>query len=192
MKTNILLSGVGGQGILTIAAILDTAAIHQDLNVKQSEIHGMSQRGGAVHSHVRISDKEIFSDLIPLGKADLIISVEPMESLRYLPFLKDGGWLITDSKSFDNILDYPDEAKLLQEIKDYKNTIVVDATKMAKDLGNSRAANIILLGAIADKIPLPEQSLIDAIKLLFSKKSERIVNLNIDAFNAGKNLFINS
>jgi len=190
MKTNILLSGVGGQGILTIAAILDTAAINEDLNVKQSEIHGMSQRGGAVHSHVRISDKEIFSDLIPLGKADLIISVEPMESLRYLPFLKDGGWLITDSKSFDNIQDYPDEAKLIQQIKDHKNTIVIDATKMAKDLGNSRAANIILLGLASDKIPLPEESLIDAIKLLFAKKSERIINLNIDAFYLGKNLKI--
>ncbi len=186
MKTNIILSGVGGQGILTIAAILDTAAIHQDLNVKQSEIHGMSQRGGAVHSHVRISDEEIYSDLIPQGKADLIISVEPMESLRYLPYLKENGWLITDSKSFDNILDYPDESKLIQEIKSHPNTIVLDATKIAKELGNSKAANIVLLGAIADKIPLPEQSLIDAIKLLFSKKSERIVNLNLEAFNTGK------
>jgi indolepyruvate ferredoxin oxidoreductase beta subunit len=190
MKTNIILSGVGGQGILTIAAILDTAAINQDLHVKQSEIHGMSQRGGAVHSHVRISDKEIYSDLIPLGKADLIISVEPMESLRYLPFLKDGGWLITDSKSFDNILDYPDQAKLIQEIKNHKNTIVIDATKMAKKLGNSRAANIILLGIAANKIPLPEKSLLDAIKLLFFKKSEKIVNLNLEAFNVGKNISV--
>ena len=188
MKTNIILSGVGGQGILTIAAILDTAAIHQDLNVKQSEIHGMSQRGGAVHSHVRISDKEIFSDLIPEGKADLILSVEPMESLRYLPFLKENGWLITDSKSFDNILDYPDETQLLNEIKSHKNTLVLDATKIAKELGNSRAANIVLLGAASSKIALPEKSLIDAIKKLFAKKSERIINLNIEAFYKGKEL----
>ena len=188
MKTNILLSGVGGQGILTIAAILDTAAIHQNLNVKQSEIHGMSQRDGAVHSHVRISDKEIFSDLIPEGKADVILSVEPMELLRYLPFLKENGWMITDSKSFDNILDYPDESVLLEQIKSHKNTIVLDATKIAKELGNSRAANIVLLGAIASKIPLPEKSLLDAIKLLFAKKSERIIQLNMDAFFAGKSL----
>jgi len=188
MKTNIILSGVGGQGILTIAAILDTAALHQDLNVKQSEIHGMSQRGGAVHSHVRISDKEIFSDLIPEGKADLILSVEPMESLRYLPFLKENGWLITDSKSFDNILDYPDETQLLNEIKSHKNTLVLDATKIAKELGNSRAANIVLLGAASSKIALPEKSLIDAIKKLFAKKSERIINLNIEAFYKGKEL----
>lgn len=188
MKSNIILSGVGGQGILTIAAILDTAAIHQNLNIKQSEIHGMSQRGGAVHSHVRISDNEIFSDLIPQGKADLILSVEPMESLRYLPFLNEDGWLITDSKSFDNIQDYPDEVKLLNQIKTHKNTIVIDATKMAKDLGNSKAANIILLGVASKIIPLPKDSLIDAIKLLFAKKSERIINLNIDAFNLGVNL----
>ena len=190
MKTNIILSGVGGQGILTIAAILDTAAIQQNLYVKQSEVHGMSQRGGAVHSHVRISDKEIFSDLIPQGKADIILSVEPMESLRYLPFLKKDGWLITDSKSFDNILDYPDEVKLLNEIRNHKNTIVIDATKMAKELGNSRAANIILLGAISHKISLSEESIINAIKTLFAKKSERIVNLNIEAFYAGKNVMV--
>ncbi len=188
MKTNIVLAGVGGQGILTIAAILDTAAIQQDLNVKQSEIHGMSQRGGAVHSHVRISDKEIFSDLIPKGKADLILSVEPMELLRYLPFLKEDGYLITDSKSFDNIMDYPDETKLINEIKAHKNSIVIDATKIAKDLGNSKAANIVLLGAATSKIPLSEASLLDAIKTLFSKKSERIITLNINAFFKGKEL----
>jgi len=188
MKTNILLSGVGGQGILTIAAILDTAALQQNLNIKQSEIHGMSQRGGAVHSHVRISDKEIFSDLIPQGKADLILSVEPMELLRYVPFLKENGWLITDSKSFDNILDYPDEKKLLEEIRTHKNALIIDATKIAKELGNSKAANIVLLGAAASKITLPEKSLIDAIKTLFAKKSERIIQLNIDAFYKGKEL----
>ena len=94
---NIILSGVGGQGILTIAAVLDTASLNQNLYVKQAEVHGMSQRGGAVQSHVRISDKIIYSDLIPLGKADMILSVEPMELLRYLPYLKPEGWLITDS-----------------------------------------------------------------------------------------------
>ena len=88
MITNILLAGVGGQGILTIAAILDTAALNNGLFFKQSEVHGMSQRGGAVQSHVRIGDGNIYADLIPKGKADIIISMEPMESLRYLPYLK--------------------------------------------------------------------------------------------------------
>ena len=102
MKTNIIIAGVGGQGILTISTILDMAAFNNNLYIKQSEVHGMSQRGGAVQSHVRISDKEVFSDLIPLGKADMIISVEPMELLRYLPYLKEDGWLITDAEPFVN------------------------------------------------------------------------------------------
>src|SRR5210317_172442 len=117
MNTNIILSGVGGQGILTIAAALDTAALIENLNIKQSEVHGMSQRGGAVQSHVRISDKEIFSDLIPEGKADLILSVEPMELLRYMPFLKKKGWIITDSKPFITPANYPDQEQIYDQIK---------------------------------------------------------------------------
>ena len=128
MKTNIILSGVGGQGILTIAAVLDTAALNQDLYVKQAEVHGMSQRGGAVQSHVRISDSVIHSDLIPFGKADMILSVEPMELLRYLPYLKEDGWLITDSEPFINNKNYPEKDTLFKEIKSHPNIIIVEAT----------------------------------------------------------------
>ncbi|WP_456462940.1 indolepyruvate oxidoreductase subunit beta [Lutibacter sp.] len=188
MKTNILLAGVGGQGILTIAAILDTAALASNLHLKQSEIHGMSQRGGAVQSHVRISDTKIYSDLIPQGKADMIISVEPMELLRYLPFLKKDGYLITDLNPFLNITDYPELEELYAEIKSYPNNIIIDAKKIAKDLGNSRATNIVLLGAASSIIPLSEESLKQAIKTLFKRKGERIVNKNIDAFNKGKEI----
>jgi indolepyruvate ferredoxin oxidoreductase beta subunit len=186
MKTNIILSGVGGQGILTIAAVLDTAALDQNLFVKQAEVHGMSQRGGAVQSHVRISDKEIFSDLIPLGKADMILSVEPMEMLRYLPYLKPDGWLITDSEPFINNKNYPEKATLFEEIGLHPNNIIVDATNIAKKIGNSKAANMVLLGAASSLIPLSEASLMKAIKTLFQRKSERIINMNIEAFNAGK------
>jgi indolepyruvate ferredoxin oxidoreductase beta subunit len=188
MKTNIILAGVGGQGILTIAAILDTAALASNLNIKQSEVHGMSQRGGAVQSHVRISDKEIFSDLIPLGKADIIISVEPMELLRYLPFLKEDGYLVTDSNPFENIADYPEFETLYKEIKTHPNHILIDAKKIAKDLGNSRATNIVLVGAASSLLPLSEESLLNAIKSLFERKGERIVKKNIDAFNKGKEI----
>ncbi len=186
MKTNIILSGVGGQGILTIAAVLDTAALDQNLFVKQAEVHGMSQRGGAVQSHVRISDKEIFSDLIPLGKADMILSVEPMELLRYLPYLKPDGWLITDSEPFINNKNYPEEESLIKEIELHPNNIIVEATEIAKKIGNSKAANMVLLGAASSLIPLSDRSLMKAIKTLFQRKSERIINLNIEAFNAGK------
>lgn len=186
MKTNIILSGVGGQGILTIAAVLDTAALNQDLFIKQSEVHGMSQRGGAVQSHVRISDKEIHSDLIPEGKADLILSVEPMESLRYLPFLKKDGWLVTDSETFINTSNYPEKSDLFDQIKKHPNHVIVDATEIAKKIGNSKVANIVLLGAASALIPLSEDSLIAAIKELFQHKSEKIVKLNLEAFSEGK------
>ena len=188
MKINIILSGVGGQGILTIAAVLDTAALEQDLFVKQAEVHGMSQRGGAVQSHVRISDKEIFSDLIPLGKADMILSVEPMELLRYLPYLKPDGWLITDSEPFINNKNYPEQETLFKEIESHPSNIIVDATKIAKKIGNSKAANMVLLGAASSLIPLSEESMLKAINTLFQRKSDRIIKLNIEAFNAGKHL----
>ena len=188
MKINIILSGVGGQGILTIAAVLDTAALDQNLFVKQSEIHGMSQRGGAVNSHVRISDHEIYSDIIPEGAAEIILSVEPMELLRQLPFLKKEGWLITDSKTFENILDYPKKDNLYKQIKSHPNHIIINATDEAKKIGNSKVANMILLGAASIIIPLPEESLQNAIKKLFKNKSEKILQLNIEAFEKGKEL----
>jgi len=188
MKVNIILAGVGGQGILTIAAILDMAALSSKLNIKQSEVHGMSQRGGAVQSHVRISSKEIYSDLIPQGKADLIIAVEPMESLRYLPFLKKGGYLVTDSNPFVNISNYPDFEKVYETINALPNSILIDAKKIAKDLGNARATNVVLLGAAASLLPLSSNQLEEAIQNLFNRKGERIVNKNLEAFAKGKEI----
>ncbi|HEY9185247.1 MAG TPA: indolepyruvate oxidoreductase subunit beta [Salegentibacter sp.] len=186
MKTNIILSGVGGQGILTIAAVLDTAALSENLFIKQSEVHGMSQRGGAVQSHVRISDKEIFSDLIPEGKADLILSVEPMELLRYLHFLSEDGWLVTDSEPFINTANYPDKNDLFDQIKKHPKNIIVNATEIAKSIGNSKVANMVLLGAASTILPLSEESLLAAITKLFQHKSERIIKLNQEAFFEGK------
>jgi len=188
MTTNIILAGVGGQGILTIATVIDTAALQSNLFVKQAEVHGMSQRGGAVQSHVRISDKEIFSDLIPEGKADIILSVEPMESLRYLPFLKKEGWLITDSSPFINITDYPEKETLYKKINAIPNTILANATDIAKELGNSKAANIVLLGIASNLLSLSEESILDAITSLFSRKGQRVVDKNIEAFFKGKEI----
>jgi len=188
MKINIILAGVGGQGILTIATVLDTAALSNNLNIKQSEVHGMSQRGGAVQSHVRISDKEIFSDLIPKGKADMIISIEPMELLRYLPFLRKNGFLITDSNPFNNIKKYPELDEIYNEINSHPNCILIDAKKIAKDLGNSKATNIVLLGAASSLLPLSDESLQKAIKTLFERKGDRIVNKNLEAYLKGKEI----
>lgn len=186
MKSNIILSGVGGQGILTIAAVIDIAALTQNLNIKQSEVHGMSQRGGAVQSHVRISDKTIYSDLIPRGQADLILSVEPMELLRYIPYLNKNGWIITDSSTFENILDYPDKHELFKQIKSHHNHIILNAKQEAKKLGNSKVANMILLGAASSFIPLKEDDFAQAIRFFFKGKSAKITEINIKAFKRGK------
>jgi indolepyruvate ferredoxin oxidoreductase beta subunit len=186
VKNDIIIAGVGGQGILTIAATIGIAALHQDLNLKQAEVHGMSQRGGAVQSHLRISDTEIASDLIPLGSANLILSVEPMESLRYLPYLSDQGWLVTNSNPMVNIPDYPDLKKLTEEIKRVANFIVLDAREIAKEAGLARFSNIVMLGAATPFIDIPVESFEFGISSIFSRKGEEIVNLNMKAFEIGR------
>ena len=186
MKKDIVLGGVGGQGILTIAAIIGTAALHEGLYLKQSEVHGMSQRGGDVQSHLRISSNPIASDLIPEGKADMVISVEPMESLRYVNMLsKNEGWLITSMNPFTNISDYPDLEVILHEIWKLPRYITINAEKTAKEAGSIKAANIVVLGASAPFVGLKYESLEHAIRTVFSKKGEDIVNLNLKALKLG-------
>jgi len=186
MKKDIILAGVGGQGILTIAAGIGYAAIEAGLNIKQSETHGMSQRGGDVQSHLRISDKEIASDLIPQGKADMIIGVEPMESLRYLPMLAEDGWLITNTTPFVNIPNYPDINILMAEIKMLKHHIALDADAMAHEIKSPRSANIVVLGAASPFLDIDLAMIENAIKLLFGKKGDDIVRLNLEALKAGR------
>ena len=188
MKKDIILAGVGGQGILSIAAIIGTAAIDSKLHLKQAEVHGMSQRGGDVQSHLRISDKPIHSDLIPNGGADLIISVEPMESLRYLPYLSENGWLITNTKAFVNIPNYPDYDELMNTIKSLPNHIALDADNIAKEIGSSRSMNIVVLGAAATFLGLPYKKLEEGIKAIFGRKGEKIVEANLNAMKAGREI----
>ena len=190
MKSDIILSGVGGQGILSIAATIGMAALENNLFLKQSEVHGMSQRGGAVQSHLRISQSEIASDLIPLGKADLIISVEPMESLRYLPWLSENGWLVTNTTPFVNITDYPDMKDLLAEIEKLPNHIAINADEIARKVKSSRSSNIIMLGASSPFLDLPYESLETGIEKIFGRKGVKVVQLNIDALKAGREFAI--
>jgi indolepyruvate ferredoxin oxidoreductase beta subunit len=187
MKCDIILAGVGGQGILSIAAVIGMAAVESGLYLKQAEVHGMSQRGGAVQSHLRISDHPIASDLIPEGKCDIILSVEPMEALRYLPYLAPDGWLITSSKSFRNIDDYPDEADLFAEIKKVDNHLLIDASEIARELGSLKVSNMVMLGSALPRLELSVTSLHHALALLFKRKGEEIIKLNMAALEAGKN-----
>ncbi|MTK52515.1 indolepyruvate oxidoreductase subunit beta [Paludibacter sp.] len=185
MQTNIIIAGVGGQGILTIASIIDLAAMQQGLQVKQAEVHGMSQRGGAVESHLRISDSVIYSDLIPKGKANLILAIEPMESLRYLPFLAPDGIIVTATEPFKNINNYPDEQAIKDEIAQTGKHIFVDAENLAREAGNLKAFNTVMLGAAANYIGISKEALEKAIESYFSSKGEAVVQLNIKAFRLG-------
>ena len=185
MKRDIILAGVGGQGILSIAATIGMAALGSGLHMKQAEVHGMSQRGGDVSSNLRIADHEIASDLIPFGQADLIISVEPMESLRYLPLLSESGWLITNTRPFVNIPNYPPMEAVMGEIEALDKHIAINADDIAKELGAVRSANMVILGAATPFLEIPADKIRDAIKQLFNRKGSEVVQLNLDAFEAG-------
>ena len=186
MKKDLILAGVGGQGILSIAATIGTAALLSNLNMKQAEVHGMSQRGGAVQSHLRLSSAPILSDLVPKGKADIILSLEPMEGLRYLPYLSPDGWLISNSKPFVNIPNYPEMEKIEAEIKKVKNHILIDAEGIAKELKATKSANIVLVGAASNYLEIEFSKLEDAIKQIFASKGEDVVETNLTALRKGK------
>lgn len=185
MKKDIILAGVGGQGILTIAAILGTAAIKRGWHLKQAEVHGMSQRGGDVQSHLRLSDTDIWSDLIPFGGADMILSVEPMEALRYLPYLSKDGWIIANRTPFNNIAQYPDIEEIYAQITKHSRHVLIDADSIAKEVKATRAMNIVMLGAAIGHIGFSEAEVTEAIKEIFWRKGEKIVESNLNALNAG-------
>ncbi|MEN8230268.1 MAG: indolepyruvate oxidoreductase subunit beta [Bacteroidota bacterium] len=186
MKRDIILAGVGGQGILSIAAVIGMAAVESGMYLKQAEVHGMSQRGGAVQSHLRISDRPIASDLIPEGECDMILSVEPMEALRYLPFLAEEGWVVSSTKTFQNIDNYPGEEALFSEIKKIENHILIDASEIARKLGSRKVSNIVMLGAASRYLGLSMEGLEGALRSLFGRKGDEIVQMNIEALRAGQ------
>jgi indolepyruvate ferredoxin oxidoreductase, beta subunit len=186
MKKDIILCGVGGQGILSIATVIGEAATEANLYLKQAEVHGMSQRGGDVQSNLRLSTDTIYSDLIPQGKADVIISMEPMESLRYLPYLAKDGMIVTSNKPFINIPNYPDQEALKAELESMPKVVTLDIDSVAKEAGNLRGANMVLLGMAAPYIEiLTVEQLRSAIAVIFARKGESIVNSNLKAFDAG-------
>ncbi|MDR1414627.1 MAG: indolepyruvate oxidoreductase subunit beta [Odoribacteraceae bacterium] len=187
MKTDMILAGVGGQGILSIAAVLGSAAVTNNLYMKQAETHGMSQRGGDVQSHLRLSDRPIYSDLIALGTADLILSVEPMEALRYLPYLKDNGHVVTSSAPMVNIPDYPDEERLMTVLRSLPRRVIVDADALSREsAGTPIAGNVVMLGAASPFIDIPFEFLERGIEDIFARKGDKVVESNLKALRAGR------
>ncbi len=186
MKYDIILAGVGGQGVLSVSAIIASSAMKEGLHVKQSEVHGMSQRGGAVLAHLRLSDRPIASDLIALGGASMILSMEPLESLRYLKYLDPAGAIVTSSDPLVNIPDYPALDGLLASIRALPNAVLVEAERLARQAGSVRATNMVMVGAASHRLPLPVATLQQFIESMFARKGDKVVAANLKAFQAGR------
>ena len=186
MKYDIVLAGVGGQGTLSVSAIIGASAMSEGLFVKQSEVHGMAQRGGAVVAHLRLADQPVASDIIPSGRASLILSMEPMESLRYLDYLSPDGALITSSDPVKNIDDYPDLDGLLAKVREVPGAVVIDSERLARQAGSARATNMVMVGAASRRLPVKVETMEQFIRQTFAGKGEKVVDINLRAFRAGR------
>jgi indolepyruvate ferredoxin oxidoreductase, beta subunit len=182
MKTDVILAGVGGQGILTIAAVLGRAALAQGLHLKQAEVHGMAQRGGAVQSHFRMADEPIHADVVPRGRADMILAMEPMEALRYTGWLKPGGRLISNSRPVLNLSDYPPEEDLRAAFDAIPDSLLFDGSAIAEEEGASRALNMAMLGAASPFLPIAEEAIQAAMASYFQGKGDRVLEANRRVF----------
>jgi len=186
MKLDIVLAGVGGQGVLSMAALIARAGVATGLTAKQSEVHGMAQRGGAVQAHLRLADGPIDSDLIPRGAADMILSLEPVEALRYLPWLAPTGTLVTSASAFVNIPDYPPTEEILRRVRALPRAVVIEAERLAEESGDLLAVNTVMVGAASTLLPLSLESLEAAVRQTFARKGERTLAANLAAFAAGR------
>jgi indolepyruvate ferredoxin oxidoreductase beta subunit len=186
MKRDIVLAGVGGQGILTLAVLIVNAAMREGLNVRQAELHGMSQRGGAVEAHVRLSDGPLFSNLVAKGRADLILATEPLEALRNIDYLSPGGLIVTNSATVENIPNYPSHEELMQLLQGCGRTVyLIDAAAVANEAGTVRAQNVVLIGAASQFVGLRPESLQAAVSEMFANKRKNLVDMNLRALQLG-------
>lgn len=186
IHTDILFAGVGGQGVLSIASLIAAAAVGRKLHVKQGEVHGMAQRGGAVQACLRISDQPIHSDLVAQGTADAILSLEPIEALRYLPWLGPAGTVVTALDPFANIPNYPPMEEVTAKLRELPRVILVEAERLAKEAGSVRASNVVMVGACAHLLPMPPEIIEEMIRMMFERKGPKMVDVNLRAFAAGR------
>lgn len=186
MKYDIIVAGVGGQGVVSVGAIIARSAIRSGLWATQSEVHGMAQRGGSVISHLRLSRAPIESGTIGHGHADLLIGMEPVESLRHIDFLRPTGDLLVSTNPIRNIPFYPDLDKILGSIRKLPNTATVDAERIARQAGSARAANIVMIGAASHVLPIAESHIRRVIEEWFGSKGAKVVRTNLDAFALGQ------
>jgi indolepyruvate ferredoxin oxidoreductase beta subunit len=189
MKCDVILAGVGGQGVLSVAAIIAQAAVKEGLEVRQSEVHGMAQRGGAVLAHLRIADKGIASDLVPRGSADLILSMEPLESLRYAAWLspRRAGALVSAAEPMVNIPGYPEISGVISAIKQFPLSRIVEAAALAKEAGLAKSVNMVMVGAASAFLPINTDTLETTIREMFTGKGAATVEANLKAFSLGRN-----
>jgi indolepyruvate ferredoxin oxidoreductase beta subunit len=186
MKYDVILSGVGGQGVLSVASIIAQAAVEEGFEVRQSEVHGMAQRGGAVLAHMRISDGKIAGDLVPKGGADMIISMEPLESLRYVSYLKKDGILVTAADPYVNINNYPNIEEITSTIKKLPKYQIIEADRLAKEAGLAKTVNVVMVGAASCFLPVKKEGLEKTINDVFSKKDANVAQANAKAFKLGQ------
>ncbi|WP_297133428.1 indolepyruvate oxidoreductase subunit beta [Terrisporobacter sp.] len=189
MTKSIMLVGVGGQGTILASKLLTIGLMEAGYDVKMSEIHGMSQRGGSVSSQVRYGEDEVYSPVIEIGGADMIVSFEKMEALRYLKYLKPEGKIVANNYKLESIsslvgkYEYKED-KIDEELLRLKAS-VIDAGKRAEELGNVKVMNVILLGALVKSMNLDN---IDWEDIIRKNVKEKFVDINIVAFNEGKKL----
>ena len=187
MKYDVILAGVGGQGVLSVATVIAQAAVNEGLQVRQSEVHGMAQRGGAVLAHLRISDKVIAGDLVPRGAASLILAMEPLESIRYAAWLSPDGTLVTAAEPFANIPNYPELSGIHDAIKKFPKHRIVQAAALAKETGLVRSVNMVMVGAASAFLPIAAKTLEATMEKMFAGKDPAAVEANKKAFTLGRN-----
>lgn len=188
MKCDIVLAGVGGQGVISIAAIIASSAMEEGLQVKQAEVHGMSQRGGAVQSNLRLADGPIHSDMVPKGTAQMIIAMEPLESLRYVDYLAADGTIFASTEPVLNIPNYPELESVLGSVRALPKAVLVEAKKLAVEAGSARATNMVMVGAASHLLPIKPETMQGLIERMFARKGEKVVNANLKAFELGREI----